>query len=644
MLKKLKKPQNSLSLKLIIPLSILSIITIVIISASSYISARETLKQSIYNRLSVASSLKDDEIDQWFQGQYKDALLLAGLDEVKEPTQRLSEQNNSSRRGQDFYNKLSNLFQRVGAIKPNLQEISILSTGGIVLLSTNQELEGKYQPLGGTTTYFSADDTDVKPTLYRSPITGKTAITFATPILNNQEKRMGVLSITLDLQEIDELIRERTGLGETGTTYLVGRLERKNTFIVSEESETSESIEGVSSRAIDTATDGKNGYGLYKNYAGTPVIGVYRWLENQNFALIAEINQKEAFGPARALARNILLLGLVATGLLLSGIYFFSRRITKPILAITNAAVQVEQGNLNHHVPVVSQDEVGVLAHAFNRMAQQVRDSFTAMEETNQALETRVSERTAELSKAKESAEASTQAKSEFLANMSHELRTPLNSIIGYSEILEEDAEDIGQIAFIPDLKKIQGSSQHLLGLIDAVLDLSKVEAGQMDVYREQVNIAKLAQEVMASIHPAAVNQGNDLILQNDSDVEFLETDHSRLRQCLLNLLSNANKFTDSGKIILSINTSHTKHKVWIHFAVKDTGIGMTPEQLKKVFEPFTQADTSTTRRYGGSGLGLTLTKQFSALMGGELRCKSIYGNGSTFTLSIPQVPLSNTR
>ena len=316
MLKKLKKPQNSLSLKLIIPLSILSIITIVIISASSYISARETLKQSIYNRLSVASSLKDDEIDQWFQGQYKDALLLAGLDEVKEPTQRLSEQNNSSRRGQDFYNKLSNLFKRVGAIKPNLQEISILSTGGIVLLSTNQELEGKYQPLGGTTTYFSADDTDVKPTLYRSPITGKTAITFATPILNNQEKRMGVLSITLDLQEIDELIRERTGLGETGTTYLVGRLERKNTFIVSEESETSESIEGVSSRAIDTATDGKNGYGLYKNYAGTPVIGVYRWLDNQNLALIAEINQSEAFAPARALARNILLLGFLATGLL----------------------------------------------------------------------------------------------------------------------------------------------------------------------------------------------------------------------------------------------------------------------------------------------------------------------------------------
>ena len=138
-------------------------------------------------------------------------------------------------------------------------------------------------PWGGTTTYFSAGDTNTKPTLYRSPITGKTAITFATPILDDRNKRIGVLSITLDLQEVDELIRERTGLGETGTTYLVGRLERKNTLIVSEESEERQEIEGVSSEAIDAATQGKDGFGLYKDYSGMSVIGVYRWLENQKF-------------------------------------------------------------------------------------------------------------------------------------------------------------------------------------------------------------------------------------------------------------------------------------------------------------------------------------------------------------------------
>lgn len=636
MLKKIKPLQNSLSLKLILPLSILSVITISVISAGSYISARETLKQSIYDRLSVASSLKDGEIDRWFQEQYQDVFLLAELEEVRKQTQLLPSRSSASNRTQESYRKLSNLFKKVGSTKSNLQEISVLSTGGIVLLSTNQALEGKYQPLGGATTYFSEGDTNMKPTLYRSPITGKTAITFATPILNAQNKRIAVLSVTLDLKEVDELIRERTGLGETGTTYLVGRLERENTFIVAKESENLSS-EGLRSEAIDTATQGKDGSGLYNNYASVPVIGVYRWLENQNLALIAEINQAEAFAPARVLVRNILLIGLCATGLLLSGIYFFCRRITRPILTITDAAIQIEQGNLNHNVPVLGKDEIGVLAHTFNRMAQQVRDSFWALEETNQALEMRVAERTSELSAAKEIAEAATLAKSQFLANMSHELRTPLNSIIGYSEILEEDAGDIGQVDFVPDLQKIQNSSKHLLGLIDSVLDLSKVEAGRMDFRTEKINIAQLAQEVLASIHPIALSNSNHLIFNNVSEFEFLETDRSKLRQCLLNLLSNANKFTDNGEVTLSIETSRELGQNWIHFTVKDTGIGMTPEQLERVFEPFMQADTSVTRRYGGSGLGLTLTQQFVEMMRGTLQFESKYGTGTIFTLSLPQ-------
>lgn len=633
---------NNLSLKLILPLSILSIITIVAISIGSYVSSRDTLKQSIYERLRVASSLKEGEIDRWFQEQYQDVIVLAELDTVRQQTPLLSKRNIAKSRVELPYKNLSNLFKAVGSRKSNLQEISILNTGGIVLLSTNQTLEGKYQPLGGATTYFSANDTNLKPTVYRSPITGETAITFATPILNSRNQRVGVLSVALDLQEVDELIRERTGLGTTGTTYLVGRLERENTFIASRESDIQSSSNTLRSQAIDAATQGNDGLGLYQNYASTPVVGVYRWLDNQNLALIAEISQKEAFAPARILARNILLIGLGAAGLLLYGIYFFTRRITKPILSITEAAIQVEQGNLNHKVPVLSQDEIGILAHTFNQMAQQVRNSFRALEETNQDLEVRVVERTAELLEAKEAAEASTKAKSQFLANMSHELRTPLNTIIGYSEMLEEDAEDLGQGDFVPDLKKIQHSSKHLLSLIDAILDLSKVESGQMDSYLEDIDIAHLSQEVLSSIRPIALKNNNHLIFKNNCTAEYLKADRNKLRQCLLNLLSNANKFTQDGEVILSIEALPQLGQNWVHFMIQDTGIGMTPEQMEKVFAPFTQADPSVTRRYGGSGLGLTLTKQFVEMMGGTLQSKSEQGKGSIFKISLPISPLSS--
>ncbi|MEM7793775.1 MAG: ATP-binding protein [Cyanobacteria bacterium P01_C01_bin.118] len=628
----MKIRQRSLLLRLITPLSFLSAATVLTISVSTYFSARETIKQSLFDRLDVAATLKEEEIDQWFKTQRSDILLLARLPEVKTQTQALAEDGAK----ENAYDQLSLYLKDIITAKPNLAEVSILSEGGIVLFSTNKALEKTYQPLGATTTYFTNAIDKVVPTLYVSPVTRAIAISFATPILDSNNNRMGVLSVTLDLQDVDSLIRNRTGLGDTGTTYLVGQLERSNTFIASDQE--NEPTRDVSSFAIDAATGGQSGSGLYENYKQEPVIGVYRWLDGQSLALLAEINQKEAFGPARILARNILLIGFAATGLLLSGIYILSRRITQPIAAITEAAIQLENGKLEQSIPVVSQDEIGLLSQAFNRMAQQLKESFAALEMSNQELEARVKARTAELEEAKDAAESATRTKSTFLANMSHELRTPLNSIIGYSEILQEEAEMAGDEISIPDLRKIQGSSKHLLNLINSILDLSKIEAGRMELCLEPVNLADIVQDVLDTIYPIAEPKFNTIEVDTTNSAETIESDPDKLRQCLLNLMSNANKFTKNGQLSLTLKTITDADDTYLEITVADTGIGMEQHQLKTIFEAFTQADTTSTRRYGGTGLGLTITREFVRMLGGTISAQSEVGKGSTFNILIPQV------
>ncbi|MEO0868725.1 MAG: ATP-binding protein, partial [Cyanobacteria bacterium J06642_11] len=234
-------------------------------------------------------------------------------------------------------------------------------------------------------------------------------------------------------------------------------------------------------------------------------------------------------------------------------------------------------------------------------------------------------------------AEKANKAKSDFLANMSHELRTPLNAIIGYSELLEEDAEDLGQPEFIPELRKIQGAGKHLLELIDGVLDLSKVEAGQMGLHLETFEIKPILEAVVTTIQPVVVKNNNRLHVQCSDTIGEIYADPTKLRQSLLNLLSNANKFTHNGTITLTVQSITVEEDAWMLFQIQDTGIGMLPEQLKKVFNAFAQADSSTTRKYGGTGLGLTITQKFVQMMGGTIDVRSEMGIGTTFTLRIPK-------
>ena len=255
-------------------------------------------------------------------------------------------------------------------------------------------------------------------------------------------------------------------------------------------------------------------------------------------------------------------------------------------------------------------------------------------------LEELVRKRTTDLGRAHDQALQASRAKSAFLANISHELRTPLNAIIGYSEILKEETTEHGHGAYLPDLERIHAAGSHLLTLINDVLDLSKIESGKMELCLNDFDLQQVINDVIASVMPSVTRNGNTLALECAPNLGVINADATKIRQVLLNLLSNASKFTEHGKISLRAERVQRYDIDWIHIEVSDTGIGMSREQISKLFQEFTQGDSSTTRKYGGTGLGLAISRRYIEMMGGEITVNSKENNGSTFIVRLPAAVL----
>ncbi len=312
------------------------------------------------------------------------------------------------------------------------------------------------------------------------------------------------------------------------------------------------------------------------------------------------------------MVRNLtILVTLVALAVAVYLFTTFYLAVKRTIAKLEETSARMVAGQTEETLVLENHDELAQVALSFNNIATEL------IQTRDRALE-------------------GSRAKSTFLANMSHELRTPLNAIIGYSELIEEEAEDDGNAHYVPDLQKIQAAAKHLLSLINDILDFSKIEAGKMELYLETIDLAKMMEEIKATIQPMIDKNNNALVIHKPDQPGTMYADLTRIRQIMFNLLSNASKFTHDGTITLTLERRQTVHGERVRLIVQDTGIGMTNEQMNKLFQEFSQADASTTRKFGGTGLGLAISRRFCQMMGGDITVTSELNLGSIFTVDIP--------
>ncbi len=401
--------KKSLMARLVGYFLLLSLMTVSLVGYIAFIRAREALKQSVFDRLDAVATLKENELNRWIDDQRQNVVFIAWSPEVRVWATTLFSRQESEPEYQSAYILLSEQLEFVAAtISADIQEISIFADqDGKILISTEKKYEGEHR---ATEPYFARGRSGTYVQHFAlSPLTGKPTMIIATPLFDTGGRRVAVLAAQFNLAKIDRLILERTGLGTSGETYLVNL---SNVFVSAQTLFSGQEFpSGVHSEGIDAALQGTDGSGLYLNYAGIPVIGVYRWVDEREVALLAEMSQAEAFAPARQLAWTIFLIGSISAGLLAAGVYLLAGQIARPILAITDTATQVAAGDLTQTVPVLTTDEIGVLARAFNQMTEQLRVLYEGLEnkvtELNQAqselqkykehLEEQVKERTAAL-------------------------------------------------------------------------------------------------------------------------------------------------------------------------------------------------------------------------------------------------------
>jgi signal transduction histidine kinase len=459
---------------------------------------------------------------------------------------------------------------------------------------------------------------------YIETATGDFTFVISLPVVKD-ERVWGVLAGRVDMDVLQGIMTERTGLGETGETYLVSR--ESNYLLTPSRFEGFTQNRAYHTEGIDAALAGNDGSGIYQNYQEVDVFGVYRWLPELQSGFIAEMNEEEGVATMIQVRNLSVLASAVAAGVAALIGVGISLYITRPIEALTKIATQIAAGDHSQRAHIHQKNEIGQLADAFNTMTYQLVQSITQLDLNVKELD----EANRDLKAATAKAEEASRLKDEFLAVMSHELRTPLNAIIGYLGILLMTGgldERSGHM-----VKRVRANAERLLALINDILEISRIEAGRLQLHPQEIELSAFVERLRENMGMLAEQKGLEFHVQFAYDLPpTCYADEDALTKVASNLLSNAIKFTQEGSVTLDVS----RQECDLIIKVEDTGVGIPPHLHEVVFERFRQADSSSTRAQGGSGLGLSIVHHLCVAMNGRVTLESAPGEGSTFTVTLP--------